>query len=195
MLTKNNKGLTGLDLEAGSIAAAKVEVNGRTRVSASAVQPLPSGIFREGEVVDSDALAEVLKDLFESNGLPKNVRVGVANPKVAVRMLRLPLIEREDEIDTAVRFQAQDHIPMPIDQTVMEHRVVNRLTNEEGERRMDVVVVAARRDMIAATLEPLRKAGLRPAGIDLSAFAMIRALCREPGVVGVNSHLGIAGHG
>ncbi len=191
MLTRNTKGLTGLDLDAGSVAAVRIEANGRARVTASAVQPLAPGVFREGEVVDGDALTENLRELFAKSGLPKNVRIGVANPKIAVRTLRLPLIERDDELETAVRFQAQDHIPMPLDQTVLEHRVVNRLTNEQGDRRMDVVVVAARRDMIASVLEPVRKAGLRPVGVDLSAFGMIRALCREPESNGGGNHLGI----
>jgi type IV pilus assembly protein PilM len=182
--TRKTKGLTGLDMEAGSVAAARVEVNGTPRVVASAIQPLGAGIFSEGEVSDVGALSEALKELFAGAGsLPKTVRVGIANHRVAVRTLRLPMIERPDELDTAIRFQAQDHIPMPLDQTVMQHRVVGYVTGPDGQRQIDVVVVAARRDMIATVLEATRKAGLRPMGIDLSAFGMIRALNREPALV------------
>jgi type IV pilus assembly protein PilM len=173
---KKSKGLTGLDLEAGSIAAAKVDVNGSARVSASAILPLGPGVFREGEIADVGALSDALKELFSRDGLSPSVRIGVANQRVAVRTLRLPVIERDEELDTAVRFQAQDHIPLPLDQAVMQHRVIRYTQNENGEPQMDVVVVAARRDMISALLEAARKAGLRPAGIDLSAFGMIRAL-------------------
>lgn len=180
MLAKKSKALVGLDLEAGSIAAAEVHVNGGPVVTASGVLPLPPGVFHEGEVTDAEALAEALKELFGRHKLAKTVRVGVANHRVAVRSLRLPLIERTEELETAIRFQAQDHIPMPLDQAVLEHQVVNRLVTESGDRRMDVVVVAARRDMLAAVLAALHKAGLRPAGIDLSAFGMIRALGHEP---------------
>ena len=49
---KKSKGLTGLDLEAGSVAAAMVEANGSQRVTASAILPLGPGVFREGEVSD-----------------------------------------------------------------------------------------------------------------------------------------------
>ncbi|MFL5869739.1 MAG: hypothetical protein ACJ75R_01565, partial [Solirubrobacterales bacterium] len=49
-------------------------------------------------------------------------------------------------------------------------------TADNGERRIEVVVVAARRDMLTSHMEALKKAGLRPVGIDLSAFGMIRAL-------------------
>ncbi|HEX5984860.1 MAG TPA: pilus assembly protein PilM, partial [Solirubrobacterales bacterium] len=76
-----------------------------------------------------------------------------------------------------VRFQAQEQIPMPLDQAVLEHQVVGGVADGEGgQPQVDVVVVAARRDMVTQFVEPLRRAGLEPVGIDLSAFAMIRAL-------------------
>jgi type IV pilus assembly protein PilM len=93
--------------------------------------------------------------------------------------MQLPLIEDEKEIDTAVRFRAQDQIPMPLDQAVLDHRVVSRGKGPEGDRQMEVIAVAARRDMVVSHLAALRKAGLRPVGIDLSAFGMIRALAAE----------------
>jgi type IV pilus assembly protein PilM len=174
--TGKNKSIVGLDVEAGSIAATEVRVNGSVEVVKTGVVPLEPGVFREGEVSDVGALTEALKGLFSEHKLSKSVRLGVANHRVAVRTLRLPLIEDDDEIETAVRFQAQDHIPMPLDNAVLDYQVVDRSAGEGSERRMDVVAVAARRDMIDALLGTLRAAGLRPVGIDLSAFGMIRAL-------------------
>jgi type IV pilus assembly protein PilM len=98
--------------------------------------------------------------------------------------MRLPLIEDEDELATAIRFQAQDQVPMPLEHAVLDYEVVNRSSGESGERNMDVVAVAARRDMIEAMLTAMREAGLRPVGIDLSAFGMIRALARQNGGLG-----------
>jgi type IV pilus assembly protein PilM len=62
---------------------------------------------------------------------------------------------------------------------VLQHSVVNYINEGDGQRGMDVVVIAARRDMVASVLDTTRKAGLRPVGIDLSAFGMIRALHHE----------------
>jgi len=78
-------------------------------------------------------------------------------------------------------------MPMPLEEAVLEHQVVGGVPAEEGSQpQIDVVVVAARRDMVASFLEPLRRAGLHPVGVDLSAFGMIRALAggvdvAEPG--------------
>lgn len=179
-LTRKKKtgGVAGLDIEAGSIAATEVEgVNGATRVTASAVQPLEPGVFHEGEVLDPERLASALKSLFGENKLSKRVRLGVGNQRVVVRTLRLPAIENPAEMEAAVRFQAQEQMPMPLDQAVLEYQVVGGVPAEEGAApRVDVVVVAARRDMVSSFVEPIRRAGLQPVGVDLSAFAMIRAL-------------------
>jgi type IV pilus assembly protein PilM len=187
---KKTGSVVGLDIEAGSIAAVEVHSNGSARVTASAIEPLAPGAFNEGEVVDPDGLAEALKSLFSTHKLSKRVRLGMGNQRVVVRTVRLPAIEDPKQLDAAVRFQAQEQIPMPLDQAVLEYQVVGGVPAEEGSTpQIDVVVVAARRDMVSAFLEPIRRAGLHPVGVDLSAFGMIRALARtglhadgEPGV-------------
>jgi type IV pilus assembly protein PilM len=178
-LTKQKKtsAIVGLDFEAGSVAAAEVKQNGAAPVSAAAIEALPAGVIHEGEVADAEALAEALKSLFAKHKLGKRVRLGVGNQRVVVRTLRLPAIEDPKEMDAAVRFQAQEQIPMPLDQAVLEHQVVGGVPAAEGAPpQVDVVVVAARQDMIRSFLEPIRRAGLQPVGVDLSAFGMIRAL-------------------
>jgi len=174
---KKESALVGLEIEAGSIAAAEVRANGDSRVSAVAVQPLPPEAFNDGEVTDPDAVAEALRALFAANKLSRRVRLGIANQRVVVRTVRLPAIEDPAELDSAVRFSAQEQIAMPLDQAVIDHRVVGGIGGVEGAPpQVDVMVVAARRDMIATSLKPLRDAGLEPVGVDLSAFGMIRAL-------------------
>ncbi len=172
--------VVGLDIEAGSIAATEVAANGSVRVTASAIGPLDPGTFHEGEVLDADRLAGSLKDLFAEHKLGKRVRLGVGNQRVVVRTVRLPAIEDHKEMEAAVRFQAQEQMPMPLDQAVLEHQVVGGVPAEEGKApQVDVIVVAARRDMVASFLEPIQRAGLDPVGVDLSAFGMIRALAGE----------------
>ena len=179
----------GLDIETATIAATEVRGD---RVTRTAIEPLEPGIVSEGEVNDPVGLSRALKQLFTKNKLSKNVRLGIANQRVVVRTLRLPLIENDEELDAAVRFQAQDQIPMPLDQAVLDHQVLAK-TGMDGERQMDVLAVAARRDMVTSLLSAMREAGLQPVGIDISAFGMIRALERDRGEAGLTTlycHLG-----
>jgi type IV pilus assembly protein PilM len=167
----------GLDIEAGSIAATEVRVNGEDRVAGAAIGPLEPGVFSDGEVVERDALSDALRSLWAEHKLSRNVRLGLANQRLVVRILRLPAIEDPKELESAVRFKAQDEIPMPLEKAVLDHQVVGGVPAEEGSAaQIDVVVVAARRDMVSSFVDAVRRAGLNPAGVDLSAFGMIRAL-------------------
>lgn len=187
---RKERTVVGLEIEAGSIGATEVAVNGSVQITAAAVQPLPANAFADGEVVDPEAVAAALRTLFATNKLSRRVRLGIANQRVVVRMLRLPAIDDPGELDAAVRFSAQEQIAMPLDQAMLDHRVVGGIPANDGvPAQIDVIVVAARRDMIAASLKPLKDAGLEPVGVDLSAFGMIRALADAGATVGEDSNL------
>jgi type IV pilus assembly protein PilM len=168
--------VVGLDIEPGFVAAVQVRTGGDgMAIERAATLPLGPGIVRDGEVADPEALAEALKELFRQHKLGRRVRIGVANQRIVVRTIDLPPLEDAKEIAAAVRFHAQDHIPMPLEQAVLEHQSLGLVDTAEGQRTR-VVLVAARRDMVERLHAAAKQAGLRPAGIDLSAFAMIRAL-------------------
>ena len=169
--------VVGLDIEPGFVSAVQVSAGTADglAIERAASLPLGPGIVRDGEVADPEALAEVLKELFRSGRLGKRVRIGVANQRIVVRTVDLPPLRDAKEIAAAVRFHAQDHIPMPLEQAVREHQSLGLVDPPDGQRTR-VVLVAARRDMVERGHAAARQAGLRPAGIDLAAFAMIRAL-------------------
>src|SRR4051812_45536101 len=173
--TSSSRPVVGLDIEPGAVHAAQVAVNGHLVVQRAATAPLEPGVVRDGEVVDSEALSQVLRDMFAEHKLDRRVRLGVANQRVVARVIELPPILDAKELEVAVRFQAADQIPMPLDQAVLEHIPLDTVTTAEGPR-MRVLIVAARRDMVEKLLRAATDAGLRPTGVDLSAFAMIRAV-------------------
>jgi type IV pilus assembly protein PilM len=185
--------LIGLDIEPGGIVAVQVQVNGKVAVERAAGIPLPADVVRDGEVTDVPTLTASLAQLFETSGLSRRVRIGVANQRIVVRRLELPPIPDPKELATAVRFQAQDEIPMPLDSVIMDFHSLGVVDTPNGPRQQ-IILVAARRDMVERVLEAARAAGLRPEGIDLSAFAMIRALAPPVGAAdGRVLYLGIGG--
>jgi type IV pilus assembly protein PilM len=177
-MPKRANNIVGIDIDASAITAVQARHGGRLTVDRVAVAPLEPGVVRDGEVVDVSGLAAALRTLFgENRGLSKRVRIGVANQKIVVRVVELPYLSDPKELDAAVRFHAQEQVPMPLDQAVVDYQPLDVTEGPDG-RRQRVVLVAARRDMVARVLTAARNAGLRPEGIDLSAFAMIRALYR-----------------
>jgi type IV pilus assembly protein PilM len=173
-LRKNSSGgCVGLDIDGRYLAAAQVDGG---RVVRGASHELPQGLVHDGEVVDRDRLAEALKSFVAEAGLPKSVRLGVANQQIVVRVVELPRIEDEKQRDAAVRFQAAEAIAMPLDEAVLDHQVAGYTEAPDGSPRMQVVLVAARRSMIEALLSAAKAAGLKPEGVDLDAFALVRTL-------------------
>jgi type IV pilus assembly protein PilM len=169
----NNRGIVGLDLDGQFLAAAQASADGVTRAVST---DLPPGIITDGEVTDVPALTEAIKDFFKTHNLPRRVRLGVSNQQIVVRHLELPRIEDPSELAAAVRFQASEAIAMPLDEVVLDHQVVGESVTPEGQARLRIVVVAARESMISRVVEAVRGAGLRPEGIDLNAFALVRTL-------------------
>jgi type IV pilus assembly protein PilM len=179
LLRKNSQnGTVGLDIDGRYVAAVQTSGN---QVAKAASVDLPEGLVAEGEVVDAAALASALKSFAGDAGLPRNVRLGVTNRQIVVRLIELPPIENAAERDAAVRFQAAEAIAMPLDEAVLDHQVVGYGEAADGAKRMNVVVAAARRSMVEALVEAARGAGLRPEGIDLDAFALVRMLAEENG--------------
>jgi len=169
--------LVGLDIQPGLVAAVQARVNGAILAERACALPLPSDTVREGEVIDEDALCEALRELFASSRLGKRVRVGIANQRTVMRTLELPPVTDRKELAAAVRFQAQDQVPMPLTNAVLDFHPLGIIDTPAGPRQK-IVLVAAQRDMIERLLAAVRRAGLRAEGVDLSAFALIRSLYR-----------------
>jgi type IV pilus assembly protein PilM len=170
--------MAGLDIQPGHVTAVQAHVNGSIVVERAAALSLPADTVREGEVLDENVLSETLRELFRDSRLSKRVRVGVANQRTVLRTLELPPVTDRKELAAAVRFEAQDQVPMPLNNAVLDFHALGVHDTPSGPRQQ-VVLVAAQRDMVQRLLAAVRDAGLRPEGIDLSAFALIRSLYRH----------------
>jgi type IV pilus assembly protein PilM len=184
--------VVGLELDPGHLAAAEVDVNGAITVTRGVVAPLRPGVMRDGEVSDPAALTEALKSLFAEHDLPRRVRLGIANQRIVVRTLDIPPIDDPAAIAVAVAAQAPDHIPMPMNEAIVDHQPLGLVTTPAGGQKLRVVVVAVRREMIEKIAGACRAAGLELEGIDLSAFGMVRALGRRDDTAAV-LYLNVAG--
>jgi type IV pilus assembly protein PilM len=175
----------GLDIGSSAVRAAQLSFGSRgvglTRLGQ--VQ-LPEGAVRDGEVVDSGVVTEAIRTLWSRFGFKgRNVVLGVANQQVVVRQVDLPYLP-DDEMRESLRFQAQDYIPIPIEQAILDFHTLDTYETEESQRFSRLLLVAAQKDMINALVEPVRAAKLEPAMVDLNAFAVLRSLAPPASAAG-----------
>jgi type IV pilus assembly protein PilM len=171
------KQVVGLKIGASQIAAARVANNGHAEVLQVARQPLDQGVIVGGELRDPEALALVLKDFFRRHKLPRRgVRLGIANNRIGVRTFEIAGIDDAKQLANAIRFRAQEALPIPIEDAVLDYQVLTETVNEEGEKVRKILLVVAYRELVDRYVLACRKAGIALVGIDLEAFALLRAL-------------------
>ncbi len=175
--------VTSVGLDIGSSAVRAVQVTGSGRGPASLDRlgqvVLPPGVVRDGEIVDPAPVVEALRTLWTRYGFKsRRVNLGVANQQVVVRQMDLPYLP-DEELRRSLEFQAQDAIPIPIEEAILDFHTLDHFENDNGERFSRILLVAAQRDMVNAILDVVTAAKLDAAGLDLDAFAMLRSLAPE----------------
>ncbi len=167
----------GLDIGTDHVRIAQVKPAGAgLELTGYGSVEIPMGAVVEGEIVDVEAVTSAIKELQRrSNVRGKNVAIGVANQKVIVRLIDLPFMERA-ELEGAIQYQAQDYIPMAVEESILDFQIIGDYMTPGDEHMMEVLLVAAHRDMIANAVAAVEGAGLKLTQIDVSSFALVRAL-------------------
>jgi type IV pilus assembly protein PilM len=178
-------GRTAIGLDIGTSVVRAVELSfgrGGLTLERFGQVVLPDGAVRDGEVVDSDPVAHCIRQLWSATGYShKKVVMGVANQRVIVRQLELPWMPRE-ELRASLPFQVQDFLPMPTDQAVLDFFPLEERSHEAGARTLHGLLVAAARDTVLANVQCAERAGLSVSAVDLTSFAVLRALGKQTGV-------------
>ena len=167
----------GLDIGTSAVRAAVVQTGKDVPVLQRYGQVgLPEGAVVAGEIVEEAIVRDALIQLWKSAKLPKKrVVVGIANQRVIVRRVDLPYMP-EDELAQALPFQAQEYIPIPIDEAILDFVPLEEFATPGGEPMLSVLVVAAQKDMTADVMRVTSEAGLKVMAIDLQAFALTRVV-------------------
>ena len=165
----------GIDVGSTAVRVAEVAAGDVPVVVRAAQVPLAPGVVEAGEVRQPEAVAEALREVWSKAGVKtKQVYLGVGNQRVIVREVALPWLP-EKELRSTLAFQVQEFIPMSTDEAVLDFDPLGEL--DQGGRRMQrILLVAAHKGMINALVDAALAAKLDPVGIDLTPFAVIRAV-------------------
>ncbi|MBF6555298.1 MAG: type IV pilus assembly protein PilM [Acidimicrobiales bacterium] len=169
--------VVGLDIGTSAVRAAELDLSRSRPVLLTYGQVgLPPDSLVDGEIRDASAVSEAITKLWENGQFSsKSVIVGIAGLRAITREIDLPFVP-DDEIDSAVRFQSEEVIPFPPDQTILSSQILSDYTSPEGDKMRRILVAAAHVDLVDGVIDAVEKAGLVVEGVDLASSALVRAI-------------------
>jgi len=166
----------GLDIGSHNIKIVKLaRKQDKYFLSAFGVAPSTSkGLLSEAEG-DLVALAEIIKKLYQETKIKtKNVAVALPQDQVFVRAVTLPLLS-EAELESALKWEAEQYIPLPLEEVVLTHEIVEK-TKEGGKEKIEVLLAAAPKNLIEKVIKVLKMADFNPVSLEMEITAMARSL-------------------
>jgi type IV pilus assembly protein PilM len=164
----------GLDIGSSALKAVQLAPVGQGwRVAAFATEPLPRGAVTVGGVVDGATVSAAIRRLLERERLAgPAVVVALPGQSAVVKRITLPAMTPR-ELDDAIGWEAEQHIPFPLSDVHLHYEPVG--LGGRDAPTMDVLLVAARRDSIAALERVIADAGRTACVIDVGALALQNA--------------------
>lgn len=172
---KQKQNAFGLDISDGSIKVMQLIAKGDSyKVQGYADHNIPSGIMVNDVMVNKPMMVKHIRAAVENldSGRVNTDRVVVSVPesKAFVRVIQIPKMS-EEQAAQAVPFEAEQYIPVPIDQTYLDWQIIS----EEADK-MNVLVSASPKDYIDTLVGVLKEAGLRPIAFEVESAACARSL-------------------
>jgi type IV pilus assembly protein PilM len=163
----------GLDIGSGFVKVVVVDHSGdQPEVSRVALRPLVADAIVEGEVMDPGLVADTIQGLFSEVGLKgADVVTAVGGHDVIIKKIEMDRMKEADAREV-IRWEAEQHVPFDIKSVELDFQILNPL--DEG-LKMEVLLVAAKRELIDNKVSLLLDAGVQPGIIDVDAFALHNA--------------------
>ena len=171
----SSQSLVGLDVGSSTVKAVELTSKGRSgsfELAALGVADLPSEAIVQGAFLNASAITEAIQEAMENGKIrSKNVAAAVSGHSVIVKKVSLPSMTR-DELDEQIRWEAEQYIPFDVNEVNLDFQI---LEGASDEGQMEVLLVAAKKDLIDDYVQVISEAGLTPVAIDVAAFAVENA--------------------
>jgi type IV pilus assembly protein PilM len=166
----------GVDIGSTGVRAAELSMRTIPPTLVRVAQvPVPEGAVSAGEIRNSDVVSEALRELWHRGKFrSKEIILGVANQRVVVREVSLPWLT-DKELRESLPFQVQEFVPIPVEEAVLDYHILEEF-ERDGKRMVRLLLVAAQKSMIQQIVQAAEAAKLRPVGLDLVPFAIVRSV-------------------
>jgi type IV pilus assembly protein PilM len=164
------KTTVGLDIGSGLIKVAVIDHSKKTpELTRVAIAPLAQDAIVEGEVMDPGVVAEAIRTAMERAGVTtKDVVIAVGGRDVIVKKIQIERV-KEQQVRELLRWEAEQHVPFDVESVELDHQT---LDPDGTGPQMDVLLVAAKRELIQSKQRVLEEAGLNAVIVDVESFAL-----------------------
>jgi type IV pilus assembly protein PilM len=161
----------GLDIGCSSIKLVELREDKKGyKLQNLAISPLPSEAIVDGALMDSVTIIDAIRDVIaNSKTKARDVVTSVSGHSVIVKKISLPFMT-EAELEESIQWEAERYIPFDINDVNIDFQIFGAAP--ENPEVMDVVLVAAKKDMINDYVSIIMEAGLNPVIIDIDSFAL-----------------------
>ncbi len=170
--------VTAVGLEVGTSSLKVVELRGGTppQLLALAMRPMPPGLLQDDQILDPIGLASEVDALFKEAGITRRTVVTAVSNRLAItRNIQMPKMPLR-ELEKAIPFEAERYIPFPLEEVAIDHYILDNPSDVADGGEVEVVIAAARLDLVTQMVQGLQQAGLEPTVVDIKPFALLRAL-------------------
>ena len=164
------KNVIGLDIGSSSIKIVELrETKDGFKLQHLGISPLPPEAIVDGALMDSVTIIDTIRDLVTSTSKTRDVVTSVSGHSVIVKKITLPFMT-ETELEESIQWEAERHIPFDINDVNIDFQILGY--RSENPDLMDVILVAAKKDIINDYVSVIMEAGLNPVVMDIEAFAL-----------------------
>lgn len=174
MFLKTKKEIFGLDIGSHSVKLVELKKSRKDfKLKTFGIKPLPKDTIIDGALMDSISLVEILKSLItETKPSTKFVALSISGHGVIVKKINVPLIT-EEELANTIQWETEQYLPFGIQEVYYDFRILGESTDFQGQ--MDVLLVAAKKDIVDDYQNAVREAGLEPLIVDVDVFSIQNA--------------------
>ncbi|MFP3982247.1 MAG: type IV pilus assembly protein PilM [Desulfurivibrionaceae bacterium] len=160
-----------LDIGSHSVKVCELKKSGKgLKLNKLGSAVLPEGVVVDGEVQDPEAVTAIIINLFKNLKI-KNKKVGFSISGYSVILKRINLtLASDQDLDSHIYSEAEQYIPFDVSEVYLDYQDISNTSTRKGQT--DVMLVAARKEVVDAYLDILRNAGLKTALVDVDAFAL-----------------------
>ncbi len=166
--------LVGLDIGSRTIKAAEaLETKGGWTLKSFGSVELAPGAIEEGVVKDPQVVADTIRELFGLYNIKQsNVAISIGGYSVIVKNITVQNMP-EERLYESINFEAEQYIPFDINDVNLDFHILGE--SDHNSNQMNVLLVAAKKDMIDDYINVIDMAGLNLGVIDIDAFALQNA--------------------